>query len=784
MKDTGTVFDHTEGNNIHLDILNDVNQVINVNENLQNTLDNIVNIVADKLKMDVCSIYFFDNIENQLILKATQGLNPESIEHIKIKIGKGVVSLAIEELKPIAIKDVQTHPRFLKIPIANEMDFKSFLALPILENKEPIGVLVVQKRQIYEFNVNEINMLRILSGQISSVIQVARILEHASQFPVLNEVEDDNNQEVENNESNEILKTLQGIPTSFGYGFGKVIVLDERYNFSIVSDHKIDNIQAELEKFHEAIETSSKEIREIKDALKQQISDDVITIFDSHIMFINDPQFVKRIEDHISKGYNASYSTLLIINHYVETFSSIDDNYIRDKIMDIEDIGRRLINNILGVCPLDLKNLPEASIIVAKFLTPSTTANLDTSRVAGIVTEHGGTTSHASILARSLKIPAVVGIKDLQNKINVEDSLIVDGNTGFVFLNPSRALIQEYERKKSEIIKNYIDFYDKYIQHPLKSLDNEIINVEANIGMIDDVDSAIKNGAKSVGLLRTEFLYMTHDKIPTMDEQYNLYKKVVESFPEGNVVIRTLDLGGDKVLPYMPAPKEDNPCLGYKSTRFLLDHPKIIFNQLQAILKASRYGNVKILFPMISSLSELLQLKDFIQIALGTLIYNDENISIDENIEIGIMIEVPSVIFQLDSFIPHLDFFSIGTNDLIQYLLAVDRDNENVSNLYNPLNPSILSAINMIAEKVIPHGKYLAVCGEMAGTPETSLALLSLGIRNLSVNPSSIPLLHYLVQQLNKKELDEIKENILSFTDQSLTEIYLRKKLKNLAPKL
>ncbi len=787
MLGTRTLFDHNEdSSNVHLAILQDVSQVINFSDNFQTTLDQVVSIVANRLKMDVCSIYLFNPEKNTLILQATKGLNLKSLGNVKLKLGEGVVSLAIEEMKAISIDSVQKHPRFLNFPEADEGDFNSFLGVPIIDSKNPIGVLVVQKKKNYQFNINEINMLQILAVQVSSVIQVATVLEKTIQSDTVNHdsktnPSDSQVQKPKNSAQKKVL-TLQGLPTSFGYGYGKVILLDERYNFSVITDQKVEDIQLEMTRLHDAVSKSKEEILNIKKSLQAQISADILGMFDSHILMLDDKQLLNKIHDQITKGNNASFATLQVINEYIDTFSKFDDPYIKEKIVDFEDIGRRIITNLLGLSQIDLHNLPGPCVVVSKFLTPSTTANLDTSKVVGIVTEHGGSTSHASILARSLEIPAVVGVQDILSKISVEDHLIVDGNTGFVLLNPQKVLIHEYEKKAELEIQNYHNYFLQYTKHPLATKDRIPINIGANIGMTHDVDVAIKNGANSVGLFRTEFLYMTRNRLPTVSEQYEIYKEVAQSFPDGEIIFRTLDLGGDKVLSYLPFPHEDNPVLGYKSTRFLLDHPKILFDQLRAILQASVHGNIKILFPMISSLSELIQLKDFLEIAKGTLTYNQ--LEFNDKIEVGMMIEVPSVIFQLEDFIPEADFFSIGTNDLVQYLLAVDRDNEKVSNIYNPLHPAILRAINSIATRFIHSQKRLAVCGEMAGTPQTSLALLALGVRDLSSSPSSIPYLHYLIQQLNQGILDEVKANILSFSDVLQVENYLRKTLRDIAPQL
>ncbi len=776
-----------EDSSFSLSILQDVSEIINYSENFQETLDKMVNLVAQKLRMDVCSIYLLDSQAKSLVLQATKGLNLQSIGNVKLKQHEGVTSLVIDDMKPIAIENVQEHPKYKYFPETDESPFHSYLGVPIINNKKAIGVLAVQKKKNYVFHIKEINILQILAMQVASVIQVAEILERTSQSELLLEEKKNNLDTVDvvdktpSTYDRKKVLSLQGIPTSFGYGHGKVLIFDERFNYSYITEQKVVNVDEEIKKLNDAITKSKDQISQISISLKEQVSEDILKIFDSHIMILEDKQLRGKIESQINKGNNAAYSTLLVIDQYVLSFSQINDAYIRERIVDIEDIGRRIINNILGIEHIDLSHIPENSVIVAKFLTPSTTANLDTTKVVGIVTEHGGATSHASILARSLEIPAVVGVKNVLNKINVEDHLIVDGNTGFVFINPHKALVSEYQKAE---LKNqeYHDFFIKNVSYPLLSQDKIPVKVGANIGMLTDVDIALKNGAKDVGLFRTEFPYMVRNQLPTVEEQCEIYKHVLQSFPEGEVTIRTLDIGGDKLLSYLAVPKEENPCLGHKSTRFLLDNSHILIDQLKAILQVSVHGKIKILLPMITSMNELIQVIDLKEIVQGVFIF--KGIDYNDKVEVGMMVEVPSVIFQLEDFFPYVDFLSIGTNDLVQYILAVDRDNEKVSNIFNALHPAVLKALNIIYQKSAKANKRLAVCGEMAGNAKGALALLAIGIRELSCAPSTIPYIHYLTRQVNQKILDDVKDVILSLKNVRDIENYLLKVLGEIAPKL
>lgn len=803
----------------YLSALHSVSEAINSSENFQKTLDQVVQIISDRLNMEVCSIYLFEEDRQFLVLESSYGLRKESLSEVKMKLGEGVVPLAIEEMKPILIRDVQKHSRYLYFSSTGEELFHSFLALPILDKNDPIGVLVVQKKQEYDFHINEINILQILSSQISGVIQVAKLLEKTASLEntsvektphgktSVEESKKDSNEEShakskqelkkeakkeskEKSKSSRTLKqrvfarkmplTLKGIPTSFGYGSGQPVILDDRYPLLGIHPNRVSDMKSEVQSFESAIEKSKEELIEVKKKFYRQIPADSIQIFDAHIMILEDSFLKGKILKWIEEGYNSAYATLQVIQHYVNTFSRNQEPFIQEKVSDIQDLGMRLIRNIQGTSPMDFRKLPDSSVIVASFLTPSTTANLEPSKVRAIVTERGGSTSHASILARSLEIPAVVGVENLLARIATNDYLIVDGNTGFVFLNPSKELIREYRNKENQEIKEYHQYFLSRLVDPLKMKDGKDVQIRANIGFFHEIDSAKKNGAKSIGLFRTEFLYMQNNRLPHLEEQYRVYKEVAQAFPDGEIIIRTLDIGGDKTLPYLNIHEGENPFLGYKSTRFLLDHPSILLDQMKSILRATVHGSIQILFPMISSLNELEQLRNYLELAKESLRFNQ--IPFHSNIRVGIMLEVPSVIFQIEEYQSQVDFICVGTNDLVQYILAVDRDNEKLSHLYNPLHPSVLRALDMIFSKVrdIP----ISVCGEMSSQPQSALALLSLGVIDLSVVPSAIPYLHYLSRRLDAKLLKEVRKEILSLSETQEIERYLSQVLAETAPEL
>ncbi|WP_050606416.1 phosphoenolpyruvate--protein phosphotransferase [Clostridium niameyense] len=526
----------------------------------------------------------------------------------------------------------------------------------------------------------------------------------------------------------------RGIAASKGYAIGKVF-LKEDIDLDIVAKN-IDNIEEEKIRFNEALNNTRKQLENIKEKAEKEMGKDKAAVFDGHIMLLEDPEFVGSVESSIENNkINAEKALKDVIDMYASIFASMEDEYIKERGADIQDVGKRIMFNLLGKVGNGMEDLEENTIIVSHDLTPSDTAQLDRSKVIAFLTNIGGRTSHSAIMSRTLEIPAIVGMKDITNLVETGDIIIVDGVEGVAIINPDKATIEKYEGYKKQFEKEKEEL-KKLINVKTVTKSGKNVEVCGNIGKPQDVTAVLENGGEGIGLFRTEFLYMDRDSMPTEEEQFEVYKYVVEKMREKPVVIRTLDIGGDKKLPYLQLPEEMNPFLGFRAIRLCLDKKELFKIQLRALLRASAFGNLKIMFPMISSLSEFLQAKDVLKECMAEL--EKEGKAFNANLETGIMVEIPAAAVYADELAKHVDFFSIGTNDLIQYTLAADRMNEKVSYLYDPMHPAVLRLIKMTIDAAHKEGKWCGMCGEMAGDEKAVPTLVEYGLDEYSMSASSI----------------------------------------------
>lgn len=564
---------------------------------------------------------------------------------------------------------------------------------------------------------------------------------------------------------------LRGIGTSKGIGIGKALIIHKCKN--AVSRVKIKDTEAEVDKFNEAVEKFIQETNELVDKLSQKLNGDDknALVLKNQEYLIRDPEFTSGVISAITNDkLNAEAAVEDTCEMLKNIFLSFNNDTMTQRVADIEDMKQRLIAIMQGQKHIDLTKLSDNTVIIADEIHPSMTANMDTEHIAGIISEKGGDTSHASILARALEIPAVLSVKDICSKIAEGEEVIVDGAYGEVFVNPTPITLKIYNKKKKAYDERVKEL-KKYIDKQTVTRDGRKVMLAANIGNADEAAKAVKAGAEGVGLFRTEFLFMNKQALPTEEEQYNEYKKAAVVLDGRQLTIRTLDIGGDKDIPYMGLTKELNPFLGYRAIRFCLDRVDIFTTQLRAVLRASAYGNIRIMIPMITSVTEVQAVKKIINGICRDL--DKKDIKYDKDIKIGIMIETPAAAIMADVLAHEVDFFSIGTNDLTQYTLAVDRGNENVAYLYSALNPAVIRSIKHIIECAHNAGIEAGVCGEAAADERMIPLLLNFGLDEFSVTVSRVLETRKEIASWSSKEVKEITENVMNYSEEKEVSNYL-----------
>lgn len=554
---------------------------------------------------------------------------------------------------------------------------------------------------------------------------------------------------------------LTGIAASDGIANAKAYLLVEP-DLSF-SEKNIENTDTEIKRLEKAIETSNSELQKIRENAVGSLGEEEAQVFDAHMMVLADPDLIEQTNSVIrDRKVNAETAFQETTDTFINMFDAMEDNpYMQERAADIKDVRKRVIAHLLGVTLPSPSTIDEEVIIVAEDLTPSDTAQLNKEFVKAFVTDAGGRTSHSAIMARSLEIPAVVGVGDITSSVEKNDSLIVDGLNGEVLINPSDAEVEEYNNKANEYLL-LKDEWSKLKNEKTLTKDGEHVELAANIGTPNDLPGVLNNGSEGIGLYRTEFLYMNSSKLPSEEEQYQAYKEVLEGMDGKSVVVRTMDIGGDKELPYLEQPSEMNPFLGYRAIRISLDQDNIFRTQLRALLRASVHGELRIMFPMIATLNELRDAKAIYESEKEKLV--SEGVEISDSIQIGIMMEIPAAVVIADQLAKEVDFFSIGTNDLIQYTMAADRMNERVSYLYQPYNPSILRLINNIIKSAHKEGKWVGMCGEVAGDQTAVPILLGMHLDEFSMSATSILKTRSLLARLDSTKMEELAEKALNET--------------------
>ena len=737
-------------------LLADVAEIVARSHDLHETLGNVVDLVSKRLDADACSIYLVEADLTRLTLSATNGLNREAIGRVQLPLGEGLVGLAALRRAPVVSDDAQNHPHYKYFPETGEERFTTLVAVPLLMRGVTIGVLVIQTVEPRTFEAHDIDLFQTCAQLISPIVMNARLL---SLVDLSEEEIQSSNAELAQHGIRvaggphpraDHNVEFRGIGTSRGIAIGPVYRMENPLDLAVLEYTPRPSADAEESDLLQAIQLVRRDLDDNREELGDRFGPDFSAVFHTHIQILEDKGFVAKLRKSVHETGNARSALVEVLTAYRKTFSRIQDAYFRDRMMDVEDVGRRVMEQLLGdrhVRP----TLERGSVVVADNLLPGHFARLDLDRIAAIVSEHGGPTSHGAIFARTLEIPAVTGVPGVVAAIRPGELAVVDGGEGTVFLSPDDRLVAEYQRARErfEIAAEHLDALRAL---PAETRDGRRISLTANCGLVSDLRLVEQHGAEGVGLFRTEMLAVAHRGFPEEEEQEQLYERVATLLAPRPVTIRTLDLGGDKEVANLSLPHEDNPQLGLRSIRLSFTHLEAFRAQLRAILRASASGNVRLLLPMISSIEELHRAREILEEAKQAM--RSAGHAFDPELPVGVMIEVPSAALIADVLARECDFFSIGTNDLTQYALAVDRGNELIAHLFDPLHPAVLSLIDRSVRGAMRAGIPVSVCGEMASNPLAVPILVGLGIGELSVTPSAVPIVKEIVHALDQREVE------------------------------
>ncbi len=739
----------------HLGLLCDIgelNALFAGSDNIEAFLQQIVVMVTKHITADVCSIYLYDEISEALTLKATIGLNPASVNHTKLKLGEGLVGYAVENMTTVCEKFASENPHFKMIPGLDEERFESFLAVPISRGKERIGALVVQREINCPFDNNDELALKAITSQLAGVIENTRLLIDLHQQHEKPDVP-------VGGDAKASYKLIRGEVASEGLAIAPALV-HQGGKPCMPPPKSADGEAYSLDDFRSAVSATEKQLEGLQTQVEEKVSGLASLIFSSHILMLKDTEFTGAMITMIENGAPPPDAIAAVADRYVEMFTRSDNPYTAEKARDVEDVARRLINNLTNQ-DCDIGTGLSDAIIIADELYPSDMLKLSSECVQGVILVSGGVTSHLSILARSLQIPLLIADNKGLLKIPDRTLIILDAEFGNIYVNPPKKILRGY-RERLEAISQPAH-KDTTVRPTTESADGIRISLLANINLLLDLKLAADLKSEGIGLYRTEFPFMIRSSFPTEAEQVIVYSTIMNEMKGRPINIRTLDIGGDKVLAYYDANRENNPALGMRSVRFTLSHPDIFQHQIRAILRAGvNVKDLRITFPMISSLDEFRDAKCQVLDCIRALA--DADVPHNDRPKIGIMVETPSIVEIIDSLAEESDFFCIGTNDFIQFMLAVDRTNAMVASYYIPHHPAILRSLHKVVAAALAHGKDVSICGEMAHEDKYIPFFLGIGVRVLSIDPRYMPKVQRIVAETDIGDARALAEAVMRET--------------------
>lgn len=755
---------------------------------LQNALERMVYNVKKAINTDCCTIYLADYHQQNFILMASDGLAKNAQGQTRVSFSQGLVGLVAQREEPLNIANAQQHQDFVHAPEVEEEAYNAFLGTPIIHQRKVLGVLAIQQKKSRHFTANDEAFLVTLATQLAGALANAEIKRLLRQ-------QQDNKQSV---------KQLHGIAGSPGIALSEIFVCQPQADFTGVPLKKSVDIDQQVLIFERAVHKTRAEFTSLSRQLNESIDDDSLIIFDVYQQLLDQANLGREITEKIVLGWRADSALKLVIEHYISQFEAIEDSYLRERSSDIRDLGIRLLANLQQQTKQE-QQLPHAFILLAQDVSASMVAQYQHQGLLGVISLSGSNNSHAAILARSLGLPAIMGVNAVVLSQLHQQQAIIDGYSGELFINPNDSLIAQYQHLLSQE-KALTDKVMKVAHLPCMTRDGKTIQVLLNAGLSAGFEHSAKLGALGIGLYRTEIPFMNRSCFPSEQEQTKLYRKVLQAFPEHGVTMRTLDVGGDKSLPYFPI-SEENPFLGWRGIRITLDHPDIFLVQVRAMLRANQdINNLEIILPMISGVEEVDEAISLINQAffeLKTELVTDinaqlmsKNSSNDEltfqqaqrkaqktaaglvRPKIGIMLEVPAVIFQMEALAKRVDFFSVGSNDLTQYLLAVDRNNSQVATLYDAFHPAVLKALYSIAQQSAQHGRAISLCGELAAQPAGAILLLAMGFDKISMNGHNVPRIKWVIRHITLAQAHTMLDKTLTLTTPKQVHSYLNEQLE------
>ena len=727
-----------------LQLLHSIVQEVNAAKNVSVALSIIVKRVRDSLHTQACSVFLLDNAQAKYYLMATDGLNTKAVGRVWVAKGEGLIGLVGEREEPINLEDAPAHKHFVYNPEVGEEKYRGFLGVPIIHQRHHLGVLIVQHEHAHHFDQEEEAFLVTISAQLAGV------LAHAKATGELGDI---------SRKRARMTKrvTLKGMGSAPGVAAGRSVIVYPKADLAAVPQRKAGDVAVEIALFEEALAQARADIQHLGELAVDRLPKEERALFDAYLQILDSQSFRKEVVAAIKEGVWAQSALAQVINSHAAQFATMDDPYFKERATDIKDLGRRILSHMQRASSAELR-YPKDTILVGEEITAAELVEVPEGHLAAIVSASGSSNSHVAILARALGIPTVMGVAGLSTRLLEDRDIIVDGYLGHVYVSPNVNLKRELMRliaEERELQAGLEELQDL----PAQTIDGHRITLLVNTGLVADAGLSLSVGAEGVGLYRTEVPFMTRDRFPAEEEQRVIYQQLLRAFSPRPVTMRTLDVGGDKVLPYFKV-SEENPFLGWRGIRLTLDHPEVFLVQVRAMLRASvGFDNLRIMLPMVSSVAEVDRALDLIKRAYDELI--EEQITVKYP-PVGIMIEVPAAVYQVAAIVQRVDFVSIGSNDLTQYMLAVDRNNSRVAGLYDALHPAVLQALMHIVTASHKAAKPVSICGEMASDPVAVVLLLAMGFDALSMSSVSLPRVKWVIRKFSMANAKQLLKEVLA----------------------